>query len=285
MKRLIVTDSTADIPRDIIQQLGIKVIPVNVHLDGRLYKDGEDLTTDQFYAGYDNFKEMRSEAVKYEEYALSYMQMTQQYDEILIIHCSRHVSETYNVAVKVHEEFRTSHRCKIEIIDSKSCSMGLGLIVIAAARAAIKGVSFIENVALVNNMVPQMCSYMAIPTMKYLKKGKKIGGFKALMGIALGVKPVLEFDDDGKFAVKTKLFGKQKNMILAMMDSIRKDIGSDPITLAIVHSREKGVVDSLKGVFESSFKCKNIYVGCFGPSIGINTGPEATAVMFYKDYE
>ncbi len=128
----------------------------------------------------------------------------------------------------------------------------------------------------------KISSFMAVPTLKYLKKGKKIGGMKALFGLALGVKPVLEFDAEGKLAVKTKLFGKQKNMILAMMDRIKEDIGSSPITLAIQHARDSEVVHSLGDVFESAFDCRDIHTSYFGPSIGINAGPDTIAVMYIK---
>jgi len=282
MKRLIVTDSTSDLPPEVAKQLGIKVIPVNVVLNGKYYKDGVDLDKDDFYRNYYEYKDPRTEAVKYEEYALIYMQLTQHYDEIIIIHCTRHLSDTYETAVRVHEDFKDSHNCRVQVIDSKACSMGLGLIVIAAARAAIKGVSFEENITIVNNMIPRIISYLGINTLKYLKRGGKIGGFRALLGLTLGVKPVMTFID-GKPEIITKLFGKQKNMILSMMDRIKEDIGSDPINLAIVYSKEIMVVNSIKSVFESTFTCRNIYVGRFGPSIGINTGPETVAIMFYKD--
>jgi len=281
MKRLIVTDSVSDIPQEIASQLGIKVIPVNVILDGMTYKDGVDLDKALFYENYDNYASMHTEAVTYEEYALAYMQLTQQYDELIIIHCSRHVSETFSVAEQVHDDFKDTHQCRVAIVDSQSLSMGLGMIVIEAARSALRGETFLQNLAIARGMIPRMNSYMAIPTLKYLKRGRKISGFKALFGAALGVKPVMTVVD-GKPTILTKLFGRSKNMILSMMDRIRQDIGSDAINLAIIYSRERGVVDSLKGVFESSFQCKNVYVGRFGPSIGINTGPETTAVMFHK---
>ena len=86
----------------------------------------------------------------------------------------------------------------------------------------------------------------------------------------------------GQSRIKTKLFGKQKNMILSMMDRITADIGDKPITLAIVHAKEVTSVENLKGVFESSFNCRKIYSARFGPSLGINTGPETYAVMYIK---
>ncbi len=79
----------------------------------------------------------------------------------------------------------------------------------------------------------------------------------------------------------TRNIGKQKNMILSMMDKITAT-GSQPITLAIVHAKETAPVSNLKEVFQTSFNCRNIIPARFGPAIGINTGPETYAVMYIK---
>ena len=279
--RLIVTDSTSDLPADIIAKYGIHVMPVNVILDGKSFKDGVEISREDFYKNYYDYKTMSTAAVSYEDYVLEFLNLVQQYDELLVIHCSSHLSDTYNVAVKVGEDFSGQHNCRVKIIDSGLCSMGLGMVVIAAAEATAKGKSLEDAEGAVYATRAQMSNFMAIPTLKYLRKGKKISGLKALFGLALGVKPVLEFED-GKLTIKDKLFGKQKNMILAMMDKITADIGSHEITLAIVHAKETTPVANLKGVFETSFKCRSIIPARFGPSIGINTGPETYAVMYIK---
>ncbi len=282
MKRLIVTDSTSDLRGEIVERRGIRILPVNVILDGQKFKDGLEISVEDFYSRYDQYKTKTTEPIYYEDYALDYLQLIQKYDEIIIVHCSRHLSDTYNVAVKVHEDFQNRDLCRVEIIDSGLCSMSLGLPLIEMAKESAKDRTMEEVIETFYVTKEKISSFMAVPTLKYLKKGKKIGGMKALFGLALGVKPVLEFDADGKLAVKTKLFGKQKNMILAMMDRIKEDIGSSPITLAIQHARDSELVHSLHDVFESTFDCRKIHTSYFGPSIGINAGPDTIAVMYIK---
>lgn len=281
MNRLIVTDSTADLPDDIVQKFGIKVMPVNVILDGKTFKDGLEIKRDDFYARYHDYRSMHTEPIRYEDYALEFLQMIQAYDEMIVIHCSGHLSDTVNVAMRVKDEFQGHANCRVAVVDSKQCSMGLGMMVIAAARATAKGLPFDDTLKVVQRTQDSLCAYLAVPTLKYLKKGKKISGIKALFGLALGVKPVLEFDD-GRFVVKSKLFGKQKNMILSMMDSIKEDVGGSPITLSIIYSGDESLVNNLRDVFSSTFDCRDIYIARFGPSIGINTGPESYAVFFIK---
>lgn len=279
MKRLIVTDSTADLPEQLVKELGIKVLPVNVVLDGRTYRDGIDIHRDDFYKNYFSYQSMSTEAVPYEDYALEYLQLIQYYDEILMIHCSRHLSETYNVAVKVDAEFGDQTKCRTRVVDSGMCSMSLGMLAIAAARAQAQGKPMREILDIIINVRAKMKSYLAIPTLRYLKKNKKISGFKSVFGLALGVKPVLEFID-GRMEIKTKLFGKQKNMILAMMDRIKADVGTHTIDLSIIYSGEMDLVERLRNVFETSFSCRDVHIARFGPSIAINAGPESYAVFF-----
>jgi len=280
MKRLIVTDSTADIPEKIARKLNIVVMPVNILLDGKLYKDGVDIKHSTLYEKYDTYKSMATAPIVYEEYLLKYMQWTKKYDELIIFHCSSALSDSYNIAKKIEAEYQ-DHSCRVEIIDSKSCSLGFGMAVIAAAEATRRGREFGSVVYKANHILNNTTSYLAIPTLKYLRKRKKIGGFKSLLGLAIGVKPVLGFED-GRLEVKTKLFGKHPNMILSMLDMIKQDIGDHPISLGIAHGRDTGVVQNLKDVFEQTFDCKRIVQTYFGPAISINAGPDAIGVMFYK---
>ena len=282
MRRLIVTDSTADLPAEVVRSKNIHVIPVNVILDGKTFRDGVDITSDQFYRNFESYRDKFTRPVQYEDYALEYMQLTKQYDEILCIHCTRYLSDTSETALKVHSDLSGSHNCRVAVIDSELCSMGLGLVVTAAADAILNGMDIVAAQRIVADVRIRMSSWMAIPTLKYLKKGKKIGGMKALLGLAMGAKPVLTFEE-GRMVVKTKLFGKQKNMILSMMDMIREDIGRSPITLAIVHTGDQQMVENLKNVFESAFECRKVYTSYFGPSIGINTGPDTISVMYIKE--
>ncbi|MBF0229794.1 MAG: DegV family protein [Desulfamplus sp.] len=281
MKRVIVTDSTSDIPQQIIDEFQIKVLPVNVILDGKVMKDRVEIKIEDFYDRFDSFNTMSTSAVSYEEFALLYLKLTQEYDEIIFILCSSYLSKTYDNVLSVHNDFKHKHNCRIEVVDTKQCGMGLGLIVIEAAKLLKNGETFEEIIIKVEYVASKVSTYIAIPTLKYLKKSKRISGAKAFFASAMGIKPVLGIED-GKLAVKTKLFGKQQNLLLSLMDTLTQDIGKSLVTIAICHAKEQTYVPSLMSIFNSTFKCKKIYVTYFGPSIGINTGPETMGVTFWK---
>jgi DegV family protein with EDD domain len=278
----IVTDSTADVPQHLQHSLGITVIPVSIVIDGKHHRDGIDIQVQDFYRQFNQYDKPYSEPATYEDYALEYKRLTYEYDDLICIHCSSKLSATYQNAVDVHNDFQGSHDCRVAIIDSRQCSMGIGIPVMNAAQLARQGADFDVIVARVNLMLRNMSTFFGVPDLKYLRKGKKISGMKSIVGMALKVKPVLSIEG-GQINVKTKLFGEQQNMILAMLDMIRADIAGRPITLAIMQTAaEASIVTRLREVFESEFDCQDIFDAYVSPSIGLNTGPESTGVIYYK---
>ena len=278
----IVTDSTADVPQHFQHALGITVVPVSIIIDGQRFRDGVDMQVQDFYRNFSQYGEMYSEPVSYEDYALAYKKLTYDYDDLICIHCSSKVSATYQNAVDVHNDFKASHDCRVAIVDSMQCSMGVGIPVMAAARMAQTGKDFDTIVAQIDLMRDNMSTFFGVTNLKHLRKGKKISGIKSLVGMAMKVKPVLSFED-GQIMVKTKLFGEQQHMILEMIDMIREDIGGRPITLAIMQTAaDAAIIQRLRSVFESEFDCKDVLDAYVSPSIGLNTGPDSTGVIYYK---
>ncbi len=278
----IVTDSTSDVPQHFQHALGITVVPVSIIIDGQRFRDGVDMQVQDFYRNFSQYGEMYSEPVSYEDFALTYKKLTYEYDDLICIHCSSKVSTTYQNAVDVHHDFQGSHDCRVAIVDSLQCSMGLGIPVMAAARMAQEGMDFDTILAQINLMRGNMSTFFGVTNLKHLRKGKKISGLKSIVGMAMKVKPVLSFED-GEIMVKTKLFGEQQHMLLEMLDMIREDIGGRPITLAIMQTAaDTAIIQRLRSVFESEFDCKNVFDAYVSPSIGLNTGPDSTGVIYYK---
>ncbi|MFO7751821.1 MAG: DegV family protein [Desulfobacteraceae bacterium] len=281
MKRLIVTDSTSDLSDDMMEKLGVKIIPVNIILDGETYKDREELGIKDFYSNFELYNSMKTKPVSYEQYSFHYLELTAEYDEIIFIHCSKHLSKTYENALKAHRYFEDKHDCRIEIIDSRHCGMGLGLIVIEAAKAVGRGESFEDIIRLVNDLSERITTYMTVPSLKYLRANQKISGLKSVIGNVMGIKPVLGFND-GRIVVKTKLTGKSENLLLDLIDHIKEDIGESPVTIALAHARDTRYVSDLVSTFKKMFDCRQMYTAYFGPSVGISTGPDTMGVSFFK---
>ena len=276
------TDTISDVPDKLIEALEIQVIPTNVVLDGKVYREGIDLKAEDFYRDFHQYEEIVSQPVSYEDYALICKKLTYEYDGLVFVHVSSKLSATYATALKVHHDFSSSHTCQVVMIDSLQCGMGYGIVVIAAARMARKERSLEDIASQVKFILRNTSAFFALPELKYLRRGKKISGFKSLSGMAMKVKPVMSVDK-GEIVVKTKLFGEQKNMILSMLDMIREDIAGRPITLGIFQTiAEVSVIESLREVFQHDFKCFDIFDAFFSPAIGLNLDPGCTSMAYSK---
>lgn len=190
----IVTDSVADIPSEVVAELGISVIPVLVRFGEETYRDGIDITTDQFYEKLVESKVMPTTSVpSLDIFARTYAKLAEETDEILAIMLSSELSGIYNAALQSAELVESE--CRIEVIDSRCAVMAQGFVVIKAARAARDGASLDEILEIVRRDLPRTEIRAAFDTLEYLKRGGRIGRAAALMGSVLRVNPLVTLKD------------------------------------------------------------------------------------------
>jgi len=186
----IVTDSVADLPAQVAEELGIAMIPLYVRFGTETFRDGVDLTTEQFYDKLMHSKAIPSTAVAAPtEFAEVYDKLAEEADEILVITVSHKFSGIYEVASKSIELMK--RKCRVEVIDSLSGCMGEGLVVIAAAKAAKAGVSLDEVINITHRNISRIDIRFAFDTLEYLKRGGRIGKAQAFLGAILRVNPIL----------------------------------------------------------------------------------------------
>ncbi|RJO63293.1 MAG: DegV family protein [Dehalococcoidia bacterium] len=186
----IITDRTCDIPPELEKELNIINIPVYLVFGKTSFRDGVDITTDQFYQKllHEPVYPTTSQPTP-KDFADVFNNLSQEADGILAIHISKKLSGTINSAEQAVKMVTT--KGPIEIIDSLSVSLGVGLQVIAAARMAKQGKKLAEISAAVKSMVPNTKVFILFDTLEYLAKGGRIGKAKSLMGAILNVKPTL----------------------------------------------------------------------------------------------
>jgi DegV family protein with EDD domain len=190
----IVTDSVADIPAQVIDELGITVIPVLLRFGEELYRDGIDMTTDQFYERLTQSKFLPSTSVPAPvTFAETYDKLAGETDEILAIMVTSRLSGIHDVASQSVGLMK--RKCRVEVIDSEWAVMPQGFIVIKAAQAARAGASFDEVVDVARSTIPRVDMRAAFDTLEYLKKGGRIGRAQALLGSMLKVNPIITLKD------------------------------------------------------------------------------------------
>jgi len=264
----VVTDSTADLPAPTARELGITVVPVYVRFGETVYRDGVDISQDEFYQRLqESSVHPTTSQPAPADFADVYRTLSKEADALVSIHVTSKLSGTCNSALQGKEMIDT--RCHIEVVDSCSVSMGLGLIAIAAAKVARAGDSLPRVMAEARQAITHLHMLAIFDTLKYLHQGGRIGKAKALLGGLLNVKPVLTMRDGELSPVgltRTRSKGIERLYELAKN-------ALDVQELAIVHSTTPGEASSLRERIASFLDMKKIHLSRLGPALGVYGGP------------
>ena len=270
----VVTDSTSDLPADLADDLGITIVPASVYFGTRGYKDGVDITADQFFDKLMNGPDFPTTSQpSVGEFSDTYASVSDGADGIVSVHVSSKVSGTFNSAQQGAEHANVG--CAVEVLDTLQASMGVGLVAIAAARAAQAGGS-IEEVTAVAKSAIERCQCMALlDTLEYLQKGGRIGKAQALVGTLLKVKPIIivldgEVNNLAKERTRRKAVARLRRAVeeFSPLDSV-----------AVMYSTSRDEADRLAADVESLVTSgESPTVVQFGPALGTYVGPDALGV-------
>ena len=269
----IVTDSLSDITSDVAQGLGITVVPLTVTFGRESFLDRVTMTTDEFY-----HKLIHGDIWPTTTqpppgtFAEVYNKLAEETDEILVITLSTKLSGTYESALNAKS--LVEKECRIEVIDSQTVAMGLGLIVIAAAKVAQSGAKLDKLADLVRRAMPRSHLIAYFDTLKYLAKGGRIGKAQGLLGSLLSIKPILTVKE-GEMSPVTRLRSQS-----AGMDYLYNSVAGFPHIeeLAVEHATTPDEADRLVERLSSLFPKERIYRSTLSPVVGTYAGPGAMAV-------
>ena len=264
----IVTDSGSDLPPEIARALGITVVPVYIYFGEQAYRDWVDISPDEL------FKRLVEGPVHPTttqpmpvDFANVYRKLSEVADGIVSIHLGTKVSGTVNSALQGKETAQA--RCPIEVVDSQTLSMGLGLIVMAAARVAQSGGTMEQVLEETKKAMSQMRLLGLLDTLKYLLAGGRITKTKALVGTLLKVKPILTLKDGGLVqAGMARSFPKG-------MDKLVKFVKGFPNVkdVAIVQGTVPEQANELKRRIATFVPEERIYMARLGAGLGVHGGP------------
>lgn len=276
----VVVDSTAYIPKEMLNENNISVVSLNVLLDGKSYRE-VDLENEFFYKKMDESNEIpKSSQPSIEEMKNVFLSIAKDGYDIVEIFISSKMSGTYSTAHLVRdivlEEYPNTN---IELIDSKSNCMQMGFSAIQAGRAAKKGES-IEKVVEEAKKVINSSRFLFVPeTLKYLKKGGRIGSASALFGTILQIRPILTVEN-GETSVYDKVRTKKK-AVEVILKKVLDDMTERGLGEVIVHHincEEEGL--NLAKRLEKELKIP-VKIQSIGAIIGLHVGPGSIGVAYY----
>jgi DegV family protein with EDD domain len=278
MKIQVITDSTADMPERMVKELGIRVVPIYLRFGEKTYRDGVDMTRDEFYSmlASSPFHPATSQPNP-EDFASVYKEYGDSTEGIVSIHISSKISGTYNSAMIAQKTLNSRH--PVEVIDSKFNSAGLGLVVTAAARMAQAGASLAEVIDEANKTINQVGMLGMFGTMKYLARSGRVNKTIAAASSILHVMPILTFHN-GEI-VRAGLVRSINKGIERIYDFVRENIPIGELT--IVHSKATEQAGQLRKLLAKFIQEEKINIAELGAGLGVHGGPGVLLVAIRRD--
>ena len=277
-KIAIVTDSTAYLPKDFIERQSIRDIPLNITWDDKTYMDGVDLSPVEFYERLEKSATIPSTSQPaVGDFLQVFKELAPHYDGIVVPLISSGISGT---VASVKTAASMFSEVPVEVIDSRSTSAGLALIVKAIEQAVSDGKNLKEIKQLAEGIVNRLKIFFVVDTLKYLHKGGRIGGASRYLGTALSIKPILFFDDQGKINALEKVRTKRKATARLIQLAVEQADGK-PVNVGVMHAHALEEAKNLREQLLEQLDCKQIEIHDISPVIGAHVGSGTIGVAIY----
>ncbi len=277
----IVTDSTSDIPKNMVKELDIKVIPLTVIFDKESFlDDGKEITISEFYKKIRSSEKLPTTTVPSPKYFLeAYTDILKESEGIISIHISKKMSGTVNSAEMAKKEMPGKD---IEIIDSEYVHLPLGFLVLKAAQLAQEGRSKEEILKGIYDLKPKLKILFVPSTLEYLKKGGRIGKAKGLIASLLDIKPILTVHDGEVSQFKTaRRWNQAKTELIESMKTMIKN--PQNLVVSVGDSDAKEDAEEMYERIKETFNPKRILRVDIGTVVGTHMGPGGLGISFYEE--
>ena len=275
------TDTSANLPVEIIDEYGIEVVPFSYTIDGVEYIPEREFDGKAFYAAMRAGSEVKTSMVNAGTFIERFKAALDAGKDVLYIGMSGGISGTANAALMAKQELDEEYPDrKIVVIDTLAASLGEGLFVIKAAEQLKDGVALDAIEEDIRAQVPHMCQSFTVDDLKYLKKTGRVSGAAAIIGNVLSIHPILIGDYEGKIVVKSKVRG-MKRTLDALAERYAELSLSKTETIGIAHAdNEEGKAYLVQRLRDKGLTGKCLSV-CYEPVTGSHVGPGTVALFFF----
>ena len=279
---VIVTDSSADLPASLVQELGVEVLPLSFTVQGKTYHnypDDREMDPKVFYKMLRDGQMATTSAVNVAEYTNMLEPFLQAGKDVLVLAFSSGLSTTYQSSVIAVNELSEQYPDrKIYTVDTLCASLGQGLLVWHAVQEQKKGKSIEEVRDWVEENNLHLCHWFTVDDLHFLKRGGRISAATAVVGTMLSIKPVLHVDDEGHLISMGKARGRGASLT-ALVDHMEKTV-TDVDTVFISHGDCLADAEKVAADVKKRFGTKDVVINNVGPVIGAHSGPGTLALFF-----
>ena len=272
MSVVVVTDSSARLPVDLLRRWNIRVVPLHVLVDGDDLRDGIDNAPTDLYQR----PQVSTAGASPAELARTYRTALTDSDGdgVVAVHLSTALSSTLGAAQHAAAGFGGA----VRVVDSTSAGMGTGFVALAAARAAGTGAALDDVVAQAESAASRVSAYIVVQRLDNLRRSGRIGAAASWLGTALAVKPLLRIDD-GKLVLAQRVRTSSK-ATAAMVEQVLETVGEHRAALAVQHvDNPTGAADVAATLASALPACGPAVITELGPVLGVHLGPGAVGVV------
>lgn len=281
---VIVTDSSADLPAELVQELEVEVLPLSFTIQGKSYRnypDGREMELRSFYQMLRAGEMATTSAVNVADYTAILEPLLQSGKDVLVLAFSSGLSTTYQSSVIAVEELREKYPGrKLFTVDTLCASMGQGLLVWLAVQEKRKGASIEAVRDWVEANKLHLCHWFTVDDLHFLKRGGRVSAATAVVGSMLSIKPVLHVDNEGHLINMSKARGRGASLT-ALVDRMERT-AIDPAGQTVFLSHGDCLADAQKVACEVKRRMgvKEVVLNDIGPVIGAHAGPGTVALFF-----
>jgi len=272
-KVAIVTDSTADLTPELVEELGVTIVPLQVIFGDEAYREGVNITTEEFYERLVRSRPLpTTSAPAVGDFQEAYERLLKEVDSIVSIHIGAKLSATVQAAQTARQSLAKPER--VEIVDSQAASLATGFAIMEAAEAIRAGAKLAEVKAAAESAVQRTHVLFMVDTLEYLRRGGRIGRARAYLGALLSIKPILSLREGEIYPeerVRTRARGLER-IIQSMVkhQNVKR--------AAVGHSTTPDEAESIRKRMEMAFPNVKVHLIRFGPVLGTHAGPGIVGV-------
>jgi DegV family protein with EDD domain len=282
---VIVTETTTDISDKMAKDLGVKMIPMDLELEGKSYThyaDEREISIETFYDVLRKGGKSVTSLINTEAFLSTFRPILEDGNDILYIAFSSGLSGTYNSSLIARDELLEEYPdAKIICIDSKAASAGEGLMVYSAVKKKEEGLTIDELSEWIEANVLKLCHWFTVDDLNHLRRGGRVSAISATIGTALNIKPILHVDDEGHLIPMEKVRGRKKSLMALYEHMVETVINPKEQVVFISHGDAIEDAEFLGNMIKEKLQVKEIVISKIGPVIGTHSGPGTIALFFF----